>query len=194
MTSYYRSRFSLDHAWILYRNVVPPDRRLECFHTRVVLLYLSLTIYDNLSYLCKIIMLLRACLTTITPNQHLSTSYSDACSDWATFIIKTAHKIKKHFWRGILIHLACPRRQKVVTESLIFRLRMDIKLNKSFWCRNVNIVAISTKKIVTESLIFPLRMEHQIKGNFFRWAHWVRFKGESILNPNAAVFLGCVRF
>ena len=35
-------------------------------HTRVVLLYLSLTIYDNLSYLSKIIMWLIACLTTTT--------------------------------------------------------------------------------------------------------------------------------
>ena len=58
MTSHYRSRFSLDYAWILYLNIVPPDRRLEYLHTRVVLLCLSLTIYDNLSYDIKIIMLL----------------------------------------------------------------------------------------------------------------------------------------
>ena len=86
---------ALEDAWVLCRNIVPPDRRLECFHTRVVLLHLSLTIYDILSYLCKIIMLLRACLTTATPNLHLPTSYTDAYRDWATFITLTQQHASK---------------------------------------------------------------------------------------------------
>ena len=68
MTSHYRSRFSLDHAWILYRNIVPPDRRLERFtYARRSSISFSHNLWRPVVVTTKITFMLTACLSTATP-------------------------------------------------------------------------------------------------------------------------------